>query len=58
MTTVATDHIPGFHQSSVEQLALGNPFEEPRRRSTADVGERPRARGNPSCEGGPFEQRM
>lgn len=33
MTTIAADHIPGFHQSSVEQVALCNPFEkaQPRR---------------------------
>jgi hypothetical protein len=27
MTTVAADHIPGFHQSSIERLALDNPFD-------------------------------
>ena len=29
MTTVAADHIPGFHQSSIEQLALNSPYEHP-----------------------------
>jgi len=29
MTTIAADHIPGFHQSSIEQLALDDPFEQP-----------------------------
>ncbi len=29
MTTVAADHIPGFHQSSIEQLALNSPYEQP-----------------------------
>jgi hypothetical protein len=27
MTTVAADHVPGFHQSSIEQLALNSPYE-------------------------------
>jgi len=27
MTTIAANHIPGFHQSSVEQLAQAHPFE-------------------------------
>jgi hypothetical protein len=25
----AADHIPGFHQSSIEQLALNSPYEHP-----------------------------
>jgi hypothetical protein len=29
MTTIAADHIPSFHQSSIEQLALADPFENP-----------------------------
>jgi hypothetical protein len=29
MTTIAQDHIPGFHQSSIEQLALNSPYEHP-----------------------------
>lgn len=29
MTTVAADHIPGFHQSSIQQLALNSPYEHP-----------------------------
>jgi hypothetical protein len=28
-TTIASDHIPGFHQASIEQLALACPFEGP-----------------------------
>jgi hypothetical protein len=32
MTTVAADHIPGFHQSSIEQLALNSPYEHPPKR--------------------------
>jgi hypothetical protein len=28
-TTVAADHIPGFRQSSIEQLALNCPYEQP-----------------------------
>ena len=28
MTTIAADHIPGFHQSSVEQVAVCHPFEK------------------------------
>jgi hypothetical protein len=30
MTTVAADHIPGFHQSSIEQLALDSPTSTPK----------------------------
>src|SRR6266545_3822601 len=26
---IAADHIPGFHQSSIEQLALNSPYEHP-----------------------------
>jgi HD domain len=29
MTTIARDHIPGFHQFSIEQLALACPYEHP-----------------------------
>jgi hypothetical protein len=29
MTTIAQDHIPGFHQNSIGQLALANPYEQP-----------------------------
>lgn len=27
MTTIAADHIPGFHEISIEQIALNSPFE-------------------------------
>ncbi len=29
MTTIAQDHLPGFHQSSIEQLAFNSPYEHP-----------------------------
>jgi HD domain len=29
MPTLAADHIPGFHQPSIEQLALNSPYEHP-----------------------------
>jgi hypothetical protein len=31
MTTIAAKYIPGFHQSVIEELALADPWENPRR---------------------------
>jgi len=36
MTTVAAEHIPGFHQSSIELLALNSPYERPQEQPPSD----------------------
>ena len=35
MATIAADHIPGFHQARVEQLALAHPFETVKQQAQA-----------------------
>jgi hypothetical protein len=35
MTTIAQDHLPGFHQSSIQRLALDSPYEHPPKRGGA-----------------------
>ncbi len=41
MTTVAQDHIPGFQQPSIEQLALNCPYEKPQAARTSNAAPGP-----------------